>query len=115
MLLVTLLIVFAMGLQNTFSRLYGKETFGPTTVMTGTVTQAALDLLTNVTARFTDESKRESLKKQAVLMAGFLVGCLLGAVTAKPFGLTVVILPGLLLIVLFSNTTPVAKAKNTVS
>jgi uncharacterized membrane protein YoaK (UPF0700 family) len=36
-------VVFAMGLQNAFGKLYSKETYGPTTMMTGNVTQAALD------------------------------------------------------------------------
>jgi uncharacterized membrane protein YoaK (UPF0700 family) len=104
--LVTMLIVFAMGLQNAFSRLYSKQTFGPTTVMTGTVTQAALDLSAGVAGRFADVAKRESLKKQVVLIAGFLLGCLLGAVAANWIGLSVVIFPGMLLVLLFSRTVP---------
>ncbi len=104
--LVTMLIVFAMGLQNAFSRLYSKQTFGPTTVMTGTVTQAALDLSAGVAGRFADAAKRESLKKQAVLIAGFLLGCLLGAVAARWIGLSVVLFPGMLLVLLFSRTAP---------
>ena len=42
--LVVMIVVFAMGLQNAFGKLYGKETYGPTTMMTGNVTQASLDL-----------------------------------------------------------------------
>jgi uncharacterized membrane protein YoaK (UPF0700 family) len=106
--LVTMLVVVAMGLQNAFGRLYGKQTFGPTTVMTGTVTQAALDLSAGVATRFADATPRESLKKQAVLMAGFLLGCLLGAVAAKWIGLPVVMLPGLLLLLRFARPAPVA-------
>ncbi len=105
--LVTMLIVFAMGIQNAFSRIFSKETFGPTTVMTGTVTQAALDLSGNLTARIPDAARRESLKKQAVMITGFLMGCLLGAVGAKLAGLSVVALPGLLLTFLFWVTAPV--------
>jgi uncharacterized membrane protein YoaK (UPF0700 family) len=100
---VTLMIVFAMGLQNAFSRLYSKQTFGPTTVMTGTVTQAALDVSASLSNRFTDITKAESLKKQSVMIIGFLLGCLLGAVAAKLIGLSVVALPGLLLTILYAG------------
>lgn len=34
-----MLIVFAMGIQNTANRLYVNSTFGPTTVMTGNATK----------------------------------------------------------------------------
>jgi uncharacterized membrane protein YoaK (UPF0700 family) len=57
--------------------------------------------------RFNDSIKRDSLKKQAVLITGFLLGCLLGAVAARFFGLAVVLLPGLMLITLFAWTKPV--------
>jgi uncharacterized membrane protein YoaK (UPF0700 family) len=63
--LVTMLIVFAMGLQNAFSRLYSKQTFGPTTVMTGTVTQAALDLLAGVTTQFKDDETNGKASKNS--------------------------------------------------
>jgi uncharacterized membrane protein YoaK (UPF0700 family) len=115
LLLITMLIVFAMGFQNAFSRLFSKETFGPTTVMTGTVTQAALDLSVGVTTGFADETRWESLKKQSVMIAGFLLGCLLGAVAAKLFGLSVVVFPGLLLTLLFWGTSPVAVFKSPIS
>ncbi len=113
--LVTMLIVFAMGIQNAFSRLFSKQTFGPTTMMTGTVTQAALDLSAGVATGFADETKRGSLKKQSVMIAGFLIGCLLGAVAAKLFGLSVVVFPGLLLTLLFWDTSPVAVSKSPIS
>lgn len=106
-LLVTMVVVCALGFQNAFGRLYGKETYGPTTVMTGTVTQAALDLADGLTTRFKDPLRRESLKKQAVLIGGFLFGCLLGAVAARFFGLAVVLFPGLMLTALFAGTRPV--------
>jgi uncharacterized membrane protein YoaK (UPF0700 family) len=106
-LVVTMIVVCAMGFQNAFGRLYGKETYGPTTVMTGTVTQAALDLTGSLTTRFTDPGKWESLKKQVVLIIGFLFGCLLGAVAARFFGLAIVLFPGVMLIALFAGTKPV--------
>lgn len=102
--LVTMLIVVAMGFQNTFGKLYSQQTYGPTTVMTGNVTQASLDVIDSLTMP-EKTAKRESLKKQLVIIAGFLSGCLLGAVSAKLIGLSMVTLPGLVLLFLFSGTT----------
>jgi uncharacterized membrane protein YoaK (UPF0700 family) len=71
--------------------------------MTGTVTQAALDVSASLSNRFTDITKVESLKKQSVMIIGFLLGCLLGAVAAKLIGLSVVALPGMLLTILYAR------------
>ncbi|MGA0557483.1 YoaK family protein [Larkinella sp. VNQ87] len=98
--LITLQIVFAMGLQNTFGKLYSRETYGPSTVMTGNVTQAALDSI-DLILQVDSVAKRESLNRQIVLILGFLAGCLLGAFAAQGLGLGVVVLPGLLLVGFF--------------
>lgn len=92
---VALLVVAAMGLQNAFGRLYAKETYGPTTVMTGNVTQATLDALALLASP--SPALAASLRKQGLVIGAFLAGCLLGAVAAKGGGLAVVGLPGLLL------------------
>ncbi|WP_114940981.1 YoaK family protein [Mucilaginibacter endophyticus] len=92
--LVVMLVVFAMGLQNAFGKLYAKETFGPTTMMTGNVTQLSLDLGKSAGSVFKDLVSMESLKKQCITIGGFLAGCLAGAVLAKSFGLMVIVLPG---------------------
>ena len=102
---ITLQIVFAMGLQNTFGKLYSQETYGPTTVMTGNVTQAALDTMDLISQGGT-AAKWQNLKKQLVIILGFLVGCLLGAIAAQWLNLGAVLLPGLLLFGLFFKTTP---------
>ncbi len=101
---VVMFIVFAMGLQNAFGKLFSKETYGPTTMMTGNVTQAALDLGSLYRAKFTDASVRLSLRKNLATLGGFLAGCLLGAVLAKRFGLSVAILPGILLVIYCVST-----------
>src|ERR1700761_5857024 len=44
LVVVSMVIVVAMAFQNAFGRLYGKQVYGPTTVMTGNVTSAALDI-----------------------------------------------------------------------
>jgi uncharacterized membrane protein YoaK (UPF0700 family) len=99
MQLVAMLVVFAMGLQNAFGRLFAKETYGPTTVMTGNVTQATLDLMALLTTPGAADSV-VSFRKQALIIGAFLVGCVGGAVAAKLAGLSVVALPGLLLLLL---------------
>lgn len=99
--IVVMLAVFAMGLQNAFGKLYAKETFGPTTMMTGNVTQASLDLGKSITLAFTDAVSKESLKKQGVIIGGFLLGCVAGALAGKLFGLSVLLLPGIGLIVCY--------------
>ena len=99
--IVVMLAVFAMGLQNAFGKLYAKETFGPTTMMTGNVTQASLDLGKAITSAFADAVSKESLKKQGVIIGGFLLGCVAGALAGKLFGLSVLLLPGIGLIVCY--------------
>ena len=97
--LAAMLVVFAMGLQNAFGRLFAKETYGPTTVMTGNVTQATLDLMARLTAP-TEAHPAVALDKQGLLLGAFLVGCLTGAIAARLAGLSVVVAPGLLLLLL---------------
>jgi uncharacterized membrane protein YoaK (UPF0700 family) len=91
---VAMTTVFAMGLQNAFGKLYAKETHGPTTMMTGNVTQASLDLGNLLKNGLKDVDVVLSFKKQLVTIIGFLVGCFLGAVAGKFFGLGTLILPG---------------------
>jgi uncharacterized membrane protein YoaK (UPF0700 family) len=98
----TMLIVFAMGMQNAFGRLFSKETFGPTTMMTGNVTQASLDLGHLILKKGNIQKEAmDSLLKQSVTIGGFLAGCLLGALFGQKFGLECVCLPGLLLLFSF--------------
>ena len=92
---VVMLTVFAMGLQNAFGKLYAKETHGPTTMMTGNVTQASLDFGTLLKNGFRHPEALSSLKKQLITILGFLVGCFLGAYAGKEFGLFTLVLPGL--------------------
>jgi len=92
---VVTLVVFAMGLQNAFGKVFSKETLGPTTIMTGNVTQVSLDIGTLLRSKFKDEAARLSLKKLMVNIGGFLGGCLFGAILGKQVGLSAVVLPGL--------------------
>jgi len=105
---VAMIVVFAMGLQNAFGKLYAKETYGPTTMMTGNVTQAALDLGKLFTTRFKDIKVNVDFKHQLVTLSGFLAGCFLGAVSGNFFGLAAIAIPGIALLVCYltnNNTT----------
>ncbi|MBS1664580.1 MAG: DUF1275 domain-containing protein [Bacteroidetes bacterium] len=88
-----LIVVFAMGLQNTFGRLYSKEVHGTTTTMTGNVTQMALNLLA-----FVSGGRGKGLGTDALIVGGFLAGCFIGGVTAKWIGLTGIMIPGVMLL-----------------
>jgi uncharacterized membrane protein YoaK (UPF0700 family) len=101
---VVMMVVFAMGLQNAFGKLCAKETFGPTTMMTGNVTQASLDLGNAIFSAFKDIVAVQNLKKQSVAIGGFLFGCFAGALMAKSFGLTVIILPGAGMIICYLSS-----------
>lgn len=96
--LIVVLIITAMAFQNTFGKLYNKATYGLTTVMTGNVTQASLDLIKWLTTKPFDAEIWISFKKQVTLIIGFLAGCLAGALMAKQYGMVSVLLPGILML-----------------
>ncbi|MDQ0594287.1 uncharacterized membrane protein YoaK (UPF0700 family) [Chryseobacterium ginsenosidimutans] len=98
---VVMVTVFAMGLQNAFGKLYAKETHGPTTMMTGNVTQASLDFGNLIRNGFKDPDSLVSLKKQLITILGFLVGCFLGAFAGKQLGLVTLVAPGLAMIICY--------------
>ncbi|HXB94639.1 MAG TPA: YoaK family protein [Puia sp.] len=98
--LVVMITTFGMGLQNAFGKLFAKKTYGPTTMMTGNVTQASLDLGRLLSRRSGgDPTASESLKKHAVLLGGFLAGCLPGGLLSEKMGLEAVLAPGLIVLV----------------
>lgn len=94
--IVVMITVVAMGFQNCFSRLAASFTFGQTTVMTGNVTQAAL-AIREYFAQRSDRAALTKLKQQAVLVGGFGSGCVGGAFLGGWFGLTALVLPGLIM------------------
>ena len=110
---VAMVIVVAMGFQNTFGKLFNKAIYGLTTVMTGNVTQAALDLTKIVGGRPIDPDALVSLKKQLILISGFFFGCLSGALLAGRFGMISIVIPGLLLILwLVKNNLIVSRTRS---
>lgn len=103
---VVLIIVFAMGIQNAVNKLYDKSTFGPTTVMTGNVTKATLDFCNAYLSEDKAEEKKVSFKRVLVLISGFLIGCTLGALLAGKYGLSVLIVPAVLVFLYYSFVFP---------
>ncbi|BAV06486.1 Uncharacterized membrane protein YoaK, UPF0700 family [Filimonas lacunae] len=102
---IVMTVVFAMGLQNAFGKLFAKETHGPTTMMTGNVTQASLDLGHLLRNGFrADVLSLQSLQKQSYTIGGFLCGCLFGALLAGYFGLGALLLPGVAMLICYLTT-----------
>lgn len=99
---IVMVTVLGMGLQNAFGKLFAKETHGPTTMMTGNVTQAALDL-GNILRKGSigSELSVASLKKQTVTIGGFLAGCIIGALLSRWVGLSAMIIPGVAIVVCY--------------
>lgn len=104
MYLVTMIVVFAMGLQNAFGKLYAKETYGPTTMMTGNVTQFALDIRAFCNSGFKNADFLSGVNKGLITLGGFLIGCILGAWVGQLFGLAGIVLPGIGMIVCYYST-----------
>jgi len=107
MYLVTMIVVIAMGLQNAFGKLFAKETYGPTTMMTGNVTQFALDIRSFCNSGFKNQDFRSAVYKGLITLGGFLVGCILGAWVGKLFGLVGIVLPGIAMVICYYSTNPV--------
>jgi uncharacterized membrane protein YoaK (UPF0700 family) len=117
---IALAIVFAMGLQNTYGKLFTADVYGPTTAMTGNVTQWAIDMgrmikgLQKPTAGLEnrkDPQTIDSFKKQSLLITAFLIGCLAGALVSRFVGLGAVLLAGIALLITPGPSGP-AQTKN---
>lgn len=104
MYLITMIVVVAMGLQNAFGKLFAKETYGPTTMMTGNVTQFALDIRAYCNSGFKNTEFLSGINKGLITLGGFLAGCLLGAWIGQLFGLLGIVLPGVAMIICYYST-----------
>jgi uncharacterized membrane protein YoaK (UPF0700 family) len=96
-----MLIVFALGMQNAFGKLFVKATHGPTTMMTGNVTQASLDLCVLIANKFQNPDTNVSFGKQLITLSGFFIGCLAGAYFGKQFGLSSIIFAGIAMLICY--------------
>jgi len=108
-----MMIVFAMGFQNTFGKIFNREILVPTTIMTGNVTQASLDASSLLRSRTRNQATLTSLKKHLLAVGSFLCGCIAGAVIGKFVGLSAVAVPGLVLVTVFRNAVRSVSAVET--
>jgi len=104
MYITVMLVVFALGLQNAYGKLFSKEVHGPTTMMTGNVTQASLDFGALLAGKFNAADALTSFKKQMITIMGFLIGCVLGALIAREYGLASILLPGVSMVACYFLT-----------
>jgi uncharacterized membrane protein YoaK (UPF0700 family) len=99
--LIPMLVVFALGLQNTSGRYFAKEVLVPTTVMTGNVTQFVIDLTGYLKNK---DPEKQSLKLKITgtmyVILSFMGGCISGGFITKTVGLESTFLIGLLLLLL---------------
>lgn len=98
LVVVSMVIVMAMAFQNAFGRLYSKRIYGPTTVMTGNVTSAALDIAALLLDRPRQPEKFVPLWHNLAMIGVFLLGCFVGGSCAYFFGLVAVVVPGVLVL-----------------
>ena len=98
--------VMSMGIQNTYMRKV-LNSYTPNTVMTGNFTQFSIDLFNFADYFLSGNENRNqaelvavksSLRKVTNVLAGFLTGCLLGALLVKQLGLICCLLPAILLL-----------------
>ena len=101
-------IVVAMAFQNAFGRLYVKRVYGPTTVMTGNVTSAALDIAALLLDRKAHPEKIVPLRHNLAMILVFLLGCFAGASCAYFLGLAAVIAPGVFVLLFLARSSVVA-------
>ncbi|WP_343524345.1 YoaK family protein [Pedobacter sp.] len=104
MYVVVMITVFAMGFQNAYGKLFAKDTFGPTTMMTGNVTQFALDIRSYCNSGFKNADFLSGIYKGLVTLGGFLLGCIMGACIGKLLGLAGMVLPGIAMAICYFAT-----------
>jgi uncharacterized membrane protein YoaK (UPF0700 family) len=96
--LLAMLIVFAMGLQNGFGKLYPYTTYSATTIMTGNVTQITLDFMRHIRRPNRTVELRKGLRRQGLVIGFFFTGCLIGGIISHFTGLSAIILPGMVML-----------------
>jgi uncharacterized membrane protein YoaK (UPF0700 family) len=96
--LFAMVIVFAMGLQNGFGKLYPHTTYSATTIMTGNVTQITLDFMRHLKRSNRSAELRRDLRRQGLVIGFFFIGCLSGGIISHFIGLPAIILPGVIML-----------------
>ncbi|WP_114937621.1 YoaK family protein [Mucilaginibacter endophyticus] len=92
-------VVFAMGLQNAFAKIHPKKTYGPTTMMTGLVIEAALNIGAIFRINGVYALSEVTLYRQLMTIGAFLFGCISGALLGQWMGLSAFVFPGIFLVV----------------
>ena len=110
--LCTFITVFAMSLQSAYNRLFSAATYGPTTAMTGNVTQLAFNLEKIV--KLNGPVNKADLKKQAVLICGFFCGAFAGSIVAKEAGLAALVVPAVIILYTYTELQMATKYSNSV-
>ncbi|WP_020211667.1 YoaK family protein [Flavobacterium rivuli] len=110
--LCTFITVFAMSLQSAYSRIFSASSYGPTTAMTGNVTQLAIDLENVIKKR--GVVNRNDLKKQAILVCGFFCGAFAGGIVAKAAGLAALVIPAIIILYTYTELQMATKYSNSV-
>jgi len=95
---LAMIIVFAMGLQNGFGKLYPSTTYSATTIMTGNVTQITLDFMRHIRRPNRTVELSQALRRQGLVIGSFFTGCLSGGIIGHFTGLSAIILPGLIML-----------------
>lgn len=101
---ITMLVVFALGLQNAYGRFSVKEILAPTTVMTGNVTQLFIDMTNYV--KLSDLNKQEfsvRIVHGIYVILPFLMGCISGGIITKSIGLCSTVFAGILILIASRN------------
>src|SRR5690349_21339112 len=96
--LLSMIIVFAMGMQNGFDKLFPHTTYSATTIMTGNVTQITLDFMRHIKPKSRSVELTKGLKRQGLIIGFFFVGCLSGGIVSHWVGLPAIILPGVIML-----------------
>jgi len=98
----SVILVCAMATLNAAQRLAPK--LGPpTTVMTGNTTQVAVSLARRWRPAVAPGAEAAALRVPIILVVTFLIGCVLGALSAYWFGLVAVALPAAMLIAILAT------------
>jgi uncharacterized membrane protein YoaK (UPF0700 family) len=93
--LLAMVIVVAMGLHNSYRKIYTRATHTTTTVMTGNITELTIDLLRYARAEAASAELVKRLRHQALIIGGFFTGCLTGGWLSFLIGLPSIILPAI--------------------
>ncbi len=102
--------VTGMALQTYLGRIHPAE-YGLTTIMTNNLVQIIINL-----RQFKDnENVRQNLLNDLARVAGFAVGCIIGAILTRWFGMVGFALPAVLVLLVANGSSSVGVSKRTIN